>query len=149
MTEPISSPILSPMTRGERIRQARLAAGKTLEAIGNEMGVSLQAVKAWEAGGGIKPPNLARLAQVLGVELDWLNYGDQQPGTGDSIGHPIPHALGGVQPGQEPPPEVVKLTTTILDVLSQGPEGAKAALILLSRLEGMIRARIHVDDAQP
>lgn len=68
------------MTLGSRIRSARRAAGLTQEQLAEKIGVSRQAVQAWETKG--QPPkfeNLAPLAKALGVSLSQLTGEAAQP----------------------------------------------------------------------
>lgn len=66
------------------IRARRKAAGLTIEALARELGVSLQAVGAWE--GGVTLPSAARLpdiAAALGCSIDDLYTGqDPSPAGG-------------------------------------------------------------------
>lgn len=68
------------------IRARRKAAGLTIEALAKELGVSLQAVGAWECG--VALPSAARLpeiAAVLGCSIDDLftqkNFNTQEDQT--------------------------------------------------------------------
>ncbi len=58
---------------GERIRQARLAAGLTLEALGAELGVTHTAIQKYEKG-AMTPPSsqLLKLAQACGVRVEYF-----------------------------------------------------------------------------
>lgn len=64
-------------TIGERIRKARMHAGKTLAAIGAACGGKTpQAVKNWEYGNSVpSAADLSTIADLTGVSLPWLLYG--------------------------------------------------------------------------
>lgn len=62
---------------GERIKQARRAAGLTQQAFADAIGASQSAVGNWESG--INSPNrgrMLRIAEVLRVSITWLEWGD-------------------------------------------------------------------------
>ncbi len=66
-----------------RIRQARLRRGLSQSELAREMGLSLQQVHKYEtARNRIGAARLVQVAQVLGVEMDWL-FDDAGPTTGD------------------------------------------------------------------
>jgi transcriptional regulator with XRE-family HTH domain len=68
---------------GARIRTARVAAGLTQDALAREVGVSRSAVAQWETDrSGQVGGNLARIAQVLGVPVEYLLTGQQPDGGG-------------------------------------------------------------------
>ena len=50
------------------IKRYRIARGWTQRELAQRVGVSVNAVQAWESGSRIRPGNLARLAEVLGVD---------------------------------------------------------------------------------
>ena len=86
------------MTLGSRIRSARRAAGLTQEQLAEKIGVSRQAVQAWEAKG--QPPkfeNLAPLAKALGVSLSQLTEEAAAPN------------VRAVEPSDELPSDVVAI----------------------------------------
>lgn len=65
------------MTLGEKIREARKAAGLTQEELASVMSVSRQAVTKWESDKGIPDiENLKVLSKVLDVSIDYL-LGDE------------------------------------------------------------------------
>jgi transcriptional regulator with XRE-family HTH domain len=85
---PTTTPTTTP---GERLRAARLERGLTQEALAAELGVSRSAVAQWETdrAGQIRG-NLLRIADVLGVSLEYLLHGDDkrapaQAATGDEL----------------------------------------------------------------
>lgn len=57
---------------GHRIKVARKRLGLSLQAAGDAIGVSAQAVDKWERGGRIRMDNLTSLASVLKVTPDWI-----------------------------------------------------------------------------
>ena len=66
----------------DRIAQARRAAGLSQEQLGEQLGVSRQAVSKWESGAA--NPDVAYLAAMcreLGVSSDWLLLGEEPDGT--------------------------------------------------------------------
>ncbi|WP_114913631.1 helix-turn-helix domain-containing protein [Acidibrevibacterium fodinaquatile] len=78
-------------TPGARLRAARLERGLTQDALAAELGVSRSAVAQWETdrAGQIRG-NLLRIAEVLGVSLEYLLHGDDkrapaQAATGDEL----------------------------------------------------------------
>jgi phage repressor protein C with HTH and peptisase S24 domain len=67
---------------GKRFKTARKAAGLSLQKIGDQLGVTREAINQWELGGTPSLDNLAAAAQILHVSLDWLVYG-RTPDSGD------------------------------------------------------------------
>lgn len=66
----------SPGEIGERIRVARQERRITQEELASAVGVSRSAVAQWETGrSGQVTGNLARIAQVLGVGVEFLMHG--------------------------------------------------------------------------
>jgi transcriptional regulator with XRE-family HTH domain len=62
---------------GQKVREARRLLGLTQQQLGDMVGVSKRAVVAYENSGVIPRQNVKRrLAQVLGVSLDYLEQGD-------------------------------------------------------------------------
>ena len=61
------------MEMGERIREARMAKGMTMEELGEKLGVSHAAVSRWESNDR-KPrlEHLFRLSLLLDVEVNYL-----------------------------------------------------------------------------
>jgi transcriptional regulator with XRE-family HTH domain len=85
---PTTTPTTTP---GARLRAARLERGLTQDALAAELGVSRSAVAQWETdrAGQIRG-NLLRIAEVLGVSLEYLLHGDDkrapaQAATGDEL----------------------------------------------------------------
>lgn len=71
-------------TIGERIRQARKAAGLNQAGLANRIGVSQPAIANWESG--VHDPRrlmLAKLAEALATSLDWLAEGARSPAERD------------------------------------------------------------------
>jgi transcriptional regulator with XRE-family HTH domain len=62
------------MTLAERIKWARETCGKTQPKVGEEIGVTYQAVHQWEKTGVISRAHLMELPPVLDVTADWLFY---------------------------------------------------------------------------
>jgi len=63
---------------GERIRTARRERGWTQDDLAQNVGVSRSAVAQWETGrSGQVRGNMARIAQVLQVDVEYLLYGTQ------------------------------------------------------------------------
>lgn len=62
--------------QGERIRELRKLARMSQEAIAREVGVTMRGYQAWERGESeIRFENLTRLADVLKVTPDFIEYG--------------------------------------------------------------------------
>ena len=85
---PTTTPTTTP---GARLRAARRERGLTQEGLAAELGVSRSAVAQWETdrAGQIRG-NLLRIADVLGVSLEYLLHGDDkrapaQAATGDEL----------------------------------------------------------------
>jgi transcriptional regulator with XRE-family HTH domain len=71
----------TPGEIGERIRVARQERRITQEELASAVGVSRSAVAQWETGrSGQVTGNLARIAQVLGVGMEFLMHGSGSPG---------------------------------------------------------------------
>lgn len=67
----------SPHDIGERIRATRQERQITQEELANAVGVSRSAVAQWETGrSGQVTGNLARIAEVLGVGVEFLMQGE-------------------------------------------------------------------------
>jgi len=66
------------MDIGSRIREARERYHITQAALAKKVGVSRISVTQWESGStkGLKPRNLLAAARVLGVDVNWLVYGN-------------------------------------------------------------------------
>ena len=61
------------MTFGEKIKEARKAAGMTQEKLANELSVSRQTITKWESDKGIPDvENLKTLSKALDVSIDYL-----------------------------------------------------------------------------
>lgn len=66
----------APIDIGERIRATRQERGLTQEALAAAVGVSRSAVAQWETGrSGQITGNLARIADILGVGVEFLMHG--------------------------------------------------------------------------
>ena len=67
------------MNFSERIVFCRKKAMLSQEELANRLGVSRQAVSKWETGESIPDMNnLASLAEIFGVSLDWLIKGEEE-----------------------------------------------------------------------
>ena len=78
-----------------RIRQARVQASLSQSQLARLMGVSRSACNQWESGAGPAPrrERLARLAQLLSVQYEWLATGAglaQPSAVKESRGHYAP-----------------------------------------------------------
>ena len=77
------------MTLGEKIKEARKAAGLTQEQLAQKLIISRQAITKWEADKGIPDTqNLKTLSKLLGVSVDYL-LDDGQDFTSNVIKEPI------------------------------------------------------------
>jgi transcriptional regulator with XRE-family HTH domain len=66
----------SRMEPGKRLKQARTAAGLSVEQLAERMGGAASTVRAHENGqNNIKPPMAQRYGSALGVAPEWLLYG--------------------------------------------------------------------------
>lgn len=65
-------------TIADRIRQAREKTGLSVAELGRRVGVSRASAHQWETGQtkGLKPANLAAVADALGVSIRWLATGE-------------------------------------------------------------------------
>lgn len=68
---------------GERIRALRIDSAETNRTIADYVGVSVDAVKGWLAGGGISYDNAEKVAELFKVDVDWLWRGDRPAATPD------------------------------------------------------------------
>ncbi len=81
----------TPPEIGQRIRTARKDHGLTQEDLAAAVGVSRSAVAQWETGrAGQLTPNLARIADALGVGIEVLAHGEDKhapaaAGSGDEL----------------------------------------------------------------
>lgn len=81
---------------GERIKELRDNSAETNRSIAEYVGVGERSVAAWIAGGGITYDNAKKVAELFGVDEDYVWRGRRKPETPDLIG-----ALNG--PGEEHP----------------------------------------------
>ena len=68
------------MTTGERIKQARLAAGMTQQELADKIGVKFAAIHKYESGKvvNLKRETIDALAKALNVKPSWLMCMDDQ-----------------------------------------------------------------------
>ena len=59
-----------------RFKQARINAGVSIASIAKEMGISVQSVYGWAESSIPKAERIERLAELLGVSLQWLAFGE-------------------------------------------------------------------------
>ena len=84
-------PMSQPVEIGARIRDTRRKRGWTQDALAEAVGVTRSAVAQWETGrAGQLTPNLTRIAEVLGVGVEFLMFGEDkrvqmQTKTGDEM----------------------------------------------------------------
>jgi transcriptional regulator with XRE-family HTH domain len=69
---------MNPVTFAKRLKEARLASGKTQQEIADHCGISNRTVSAWEHGvaENVLAENLFCVADFLGVNARWLAVGD-------------------------------------------------------------------------
>ena len=69
------------MTTGERIKQARKAAGMTQKELAEKVGVKFSAIHKYESGMivNLKRETIAALAEALNVKPSWLMCMDDNP----------------------------------------------------------------------
>ena len=67
------------MTFGEKLKEARKAAGLSQEELAEKLSVSRSAVAKWETGSGMPDvSNLKAMAQLLSVSVDYLLDEDEK-----------------------------------------------------------------------
>lgn len=108
----------APETRGDdsarrslglRLRQARQAAGITLQAVGDIIGVVRESVSQWEIGRNYPTPDrLLKLGEIYGVSVDWLLSGGRQVAESRAV-----YDLGEIE-------EFVMSSVAIVGVISAG-----------------------------
>ena len=67
------------MSFAKRFEEARERAGLSVAALSKRLGVSPQSVYLWQQGSVPKAARLRELADLLGVSLQWLVYGNEEP----------------------------------------------------------------------
>jgi transcriptional regulator with XRE-family HTH domain len=71
--------VTQPVEIGARIRDTRRKRGWTQDALADAVGVTRSAVAQWETGrAGQLTPNLTRIADVLGVGVEFLMFGEDK-----------------------------------------------------------------------
>lgn len=102
------------MTMGQRIAQKRKEQGLSQEGLGEQLGVSRQAIYKWESGAAVPEiDKLIALSRLFGVSVGWL-LGVEEPGD------------GAAEAGAETPP--AELTETQLHMVEEIVERYTAAL---------------------
>ncbi len=76
--------------RGTRIAEVIKASGKSQREVAELVGVTPQSITKWLRTGNIYIGNLVTLAEIAGVDIRYLIYGD--PGEGKEYGYEIKHA---------------------------------------------------------
>jgi transcriptional regulator with XRE-family HTH domain len=71
---------------GERIRELRENSAETNRSIADYVGVGERSVAAWIAGGGIAWDNAKKVAELFGVDVDYVWRGTSKGATPDVIG---------------------------------------------------------------
>ena len=72
-----------PMTTGGRIAQKRKALGLSQEGLGEQLGVSRQAIYKWESDSALPEiDKLIALSRLFGVSVGWLLGVEEPPGPG-------------------------------------------------------------------
>ena len=87
------------MTPGDRIRQARKAAGLTQQQVADTVGVTKSSVAQWESGQtkNLRGENLVKASKVLGTNPEWLISGHGPMRPEDSSGR-APSTGSNVEP---------------------------------------------------
>jgi SOS-response transcriptional repressor LexA len=67
----------SKMSTGDRIKQAREAAGYTQKELAKLLGVEQQSVQQWESGDTRHPKKINEIAGILGVSVEYLLAGNE------------------------------------------------------------------------
>ena len=87
MRRPIEPPPPGTDTVGDRIRNTRMERGWTQDFLANEVGVSRSAVAQWETDrAGQVRGNLSRIADALGVSVEYLLHGHASRGPSHASG---------------------------------------------------------------
>jgi transcriptional regulator with XRE-family HTH domain len=69
---------------GDRLKELREGSPYTQEAIADRLGITVRAYQKQEATGGVSYDNIEKLAELHGVEADWILKGDTE--TPDLLG---------------------------------------------------------------
>ncbi len=110
-----------PMTMGQRIAQKRKEQGLSQEGLGEQLGVSRQAIYKWESGAAVPEiDKLIALSRLFGVSVGWL-LGVEDPGPEDT-GDNTAEAGSGVSPSP------AELTDAQLKMVEEIVERYTAAL---------------------
>lgn len=111
-----------PMTMGQRIAQKRKEQGLSQEGLGEQLGVSRQAIYKWESGAAVPEiDKLIALSRLFGVSVGWL-LGVEEPRE-ESVD-------GAAEAGAEAPPGAspAELTEAQLEMVEEIVERYTAAL---------------------
>lgn len=75
------------MTTGQRIKQARLAAGLTQKELAEKVGVKFSAIHKYESGMivNLKRETIAALAEALDVKPSWLMCMDEETAPSENL----------------------------------------------------------------
>lgn len=71
---------------GQRIRELRENSAETNRSIAEAVGVGERSVAAWVAGGGIAYDNAKKVADLFGVDVDYIWRGRSKGATPDLMG---------------------------------------------------------------
>lgn len=77
---------MADVARGDQLRRLRSARHETQQDVADEVGVSLRAYQAWEAGGTIKWVNAKRLGEHFAINPESLTAREDEDETPDAIG---------------------------------------------------------------
>lgn len=61
-------------TIGKRIKQARSKVGITQAELSRRMNITRASVSIWESGGNVSQDNIIKVAKILKVTPEWLQY---------------------------------------------------------------------------
>lgn len=130
------------MTTGDRIKQARTAAGITQKELGEKIGVGFSAIHKYETGMvvNLKRDTIAAIAKALGVKPTWLmcmEDEDDEPHMVSAYCAPI---IGAIACGEPITAEENFDGEVVI------PEGVHADFALRCKGDSMVNARIFDGD---
>lgn len=99
------------LARGERIKQLREESAFTQPALAEKVGVTLRAYQRWEEGGGIEWDHLEKLAEIHGVDVQWIHRGKEKGPTPDPFASDSPEIADALRALQS---EVAQIRTKLL-----------------------------------